>query len=224
MSGNTFDLRLNAPDLIFDLDGTLIDSAPSILTCIKNTILAAGFEPVHPIDASLIGPPLMTALASITGLANEETLSSLAAAFKACYDEDGLRATLPCLGIPDVLRQLHKHGTRLHLATNKRMHPTRAILDMLGWNEWFTSVYTLDRDSPGHADKSAMLGHLLRENCIASADAAYVGDTREDAVAAASNGLHFIAADWGYGNFDNWPGVASWSRATSPADLLAVLR
>lgn len=223
MSGNTFAHPLKAPDLIFDLDGTLIDSAPSILACMKDTVLAAGLGPTHPLDARLIGPPLMTTLARITGLADAEALSSLAAAFKARYDDEGLRSTRPCPGIPEVLRQLHEHGTRLHLATNKRMRPTCAILDLLDWNRWFTSVYTLDRASPGYADKSAMLGHLLRENGITSANAAYVGDTREDGLAAASNGLHFIAADWGYGDFDDWLGVGSWSLAPTPAALLDAL-
>ncbi|MFH0934613.1 MAG: HAD family hydrolase [Pseudomonadota bacterium] len=211
---------MNKHDLIFDLDGTLIDSAPAILSCMDSVIAQAGHVALLPLQTGLIGPPLKTTLALITGLQDEQALQTLAEAFKDRYDNGGLRSTQPYAGINDLLRQSSESGVRLHLATNKRMRPTLSILQLLGWQEWFTSVYTLDRIPSGYAGKSSMLEHLLRENDIDPARAAYVGDTREDGMAAAANGLHFIAADWGYGDFEGWSGAGTWSRATAPADLL----
>lgn len=215
---------MNTANLIFDLDGTLIDSAPSILACMEHVSAAAGLKLELPLEANLIGPPLLTALARVTGLSDERLLLPLAEAFKAHYDAVGLHSTVPYPEIPEVLRHLRDKGMTLYLATNKRMIPTIAILEKMGWGEWFTAIYTLDKTSPGCTNKSTMLGLLLRENKIDPATAVYVGDTLEDGIAAAASGLHFIAADWGYGNFDDWPGVASWSRATAPSALLHELR
>jgi phosphoglycolate phosphatase len=206
--------------LIFDLDGTLIDSAPSILACMERVVIEAGHEPVVPLDTTLIGPPLLATLSKITGLTDENLLRPLADAFKARYDDEGLRLTQPYPEITPLLHSLDALGVRLHLATNKRLRPTRSILDLMGWSGLFRSVYTQDRVAAGYADKRTMLQHLLRECALDPAMAAYVGDTREDGLGASANGLHFFAVDWGYGDFNGWPGVASWSRLATPSDLL----
>jgi phosphoglycolate phosphatase len=207
-------------DLIFDLDGTLIDSAPSILASMKQIVAEAGYNTTLELDSSLIGPPLSETLARITGLSNQTSLSPLIEAFKLRYDESGVLSTTFFTEIPAVLRQFRERGTTLHLATNKRMVPTRAIIDLFGWSEYFTSIYTLDMEPNRHASKADMLGCQLREQGITPSRAAYIGDTRADGLAAEANGLHFIAANWGYGDFDDWAGTASWSRALHPEALL----
>ena len=211
-------------NVIFDLDGTLIDSAPSILACLKTAVVNAGFTPVVPFDVSLIGPPLLKTLAQVTGVSDEAQLRPVVADFKALYDGGGYRLTKPCPDVPELLRRLDGGEARLHLATNKRGAPTRLILDWLGWAEHFRSVYSQDRVTPGYADKAAMLRHQLKENDIDAASAVYVGDTREDGIAAAANGLRFIAVDWGYGRFDGWSGPGVWSRVATPAALMEELR
>lgn len=215
---------MNVSHLIFDLDGTLIDSAPSILACMEKVIVDAGYTPVLPLQVGLIGPPLMSTLATITGSSDSKLLQTLAAAFKDRYDSEGLRSTTPYPGIPDTLRQLHARGMKLHLATNKRSRPTLAILAMLGWHELFLSVTCQDSVTPGYAHKTLMLEHQLAEQGIDPSGAVYIGDTREDGSAAAANGLHFIAVDWGYGSFDDWNSTSSWSRAATPAALINELQ
>lgn len=209
-----------ASDLIFDLDGTLIDSAPTILACMEHIVSAAGYDMTCELDSSLIGPPLAETLSRITGLCEQAELNPLIEAFKSRYDELGVLATTHFEGIPLVLEQLRGQGVTLHLATNKRMVPTRAIIDHLGWKEYFTSIYTLDMGATPHASKAVMLGNQLKVQGIAPENAAYIGDTRADGLAAAMNGLHFIAVDWGYGDFDEWTGNDSWSRVTHPGALL----
>lgn len=209
--------------LIFDLDGTLIDSAPSILACMERVVSDAGYPPVLPLDVSLIGPPLRATLAKITGLADGAELRLLAEQFKLRYDGEGFRTTRSYPDIPDLLNWLLGQGFDLHLATNKRLRPTRAILDLMGWGDVFRTVYTQDGVEAGYPDKRTMLDCQIREQGLDSRMAAYIGDTREDGIAAAANGLHFYAAEWGYGRFDDWPGVPSWSRLAVPSALLQSL-
>jgi phosphoglycolate phosphatase len=215
---------MKAFDLIFDFDGTLIDSAPSILTCLGEVVDAAGLELKRPLNRSLIGPPLQETLARITGLTAPEMLLPLIESFKELYDTSGLHATHCYPGIQDVLKQLHEHGASLHLATNKRMTPTRSIIELLGWGAYFTSIYTLDMRPDHHADKTSMLKSQLQEQCIDPSRAIYIGDTRADGLAAEGNGMRFIAADWGYGDFHGWSGTRAWSHVMHPPALLDEIR
>ena len=218
----TYDVR-KVTTLIFDLDGTLIDSAPSILACMESVVADAGYRPVVPLEVSLIGPPLLVTLSKITGLADQAELRPLTEQFKLRYDCEGLRATRSYPEIPALLEHLQALGFDLHLATNKRLRPTRTILGLMGWGDVFRTVYAQDSVEPGFPDKRTMLEHQLREQGIDPLAAAYIGDTREDGLAASANSLHFFAADWGYGSFDDWPGVPLWSRLTLLSSLLRLL-
>jgi phosphoglycolate phosphatase len=209
--------------LIFDLDGTLIDSAPAILEGFGAVLGRAGLTPTVPLSKTLIGPPLLETLSRITASSDPEFLRTLANAFKAYYDDEGLLLTEPYREIDATLRHLKAQGLRLHLATNKRWRPTERILKLLGWDLIFDSAYAQDKASTPYVGKATMLRSQIAEQGIEPQSSVYIGDTAEDGFAAEANGLFFAAVDWGYGNFDAWPGVARWTRFTSPAALLGLL-
>ena len=81
------------PHVLFDLDGTLIDSAPAILASYREAFAAAGRTPVMPIDAGIVGPPLLETLEMLTGSTEPALIAELAAHFKASYDTTGYRQT-----------------------------------------------------------------------------------------------------------------------------------
>lgn len=186
---------------IFDLDGTLIDSAPSILEGFGHTLQASGVTPALPLTSDLIGPPLSKVMGLLSGHTDPDVLAQMIARFKAYYDTVGYLRGKPYDGVQAMLEQLHSQGVALHLATNKRHAPTVKILEALGWLPLFQSVYALDRATPTYADKRAMLAAQLAEQGIAAADAAYIGDRDDDRLAAEGNGIPFIAVAWGYGAF-----------------------
>lgn len=187
--------------IVFDLDGTLIDSAPSILAGFGAALAAAGLQPAEPLSPALIGPPLTATLTRLSGIDDPHRLAPMAATFKRYYDSEGYRLSTVYDGADAVLRALHADGVKLHLATNKRHAPTVQILDWLGWRELFRSVYALDLPGRAFADKSAMLAAQLDDQQIDPARTLYVGDRDEDRVAAEHNGLAFVGVNWGYGSF-----------------------
>ncbi|HLA89452.1 MAG TPA: HAD family hydrolase [Gemmatimonadaceae bacterium] len=191
---------MRVADLLFDLDGTLVDSAPVILESFRRAITATGAPLVTPLDRSVIGAPLGPTLRRLTGLEDETRLAALAAAFRATYDDEGVRTTPGYPGLADVLRTLAAKGRRLYVVTNKRALPTRAILDQLGVSGRCTGVYALDGVVPPAADKRALVGLVLERHGIVAAECALVGDTVEDAAAARAHHLAFIAATYGYGS------------------------
>lgn len=189
-------------DVIFDLDGTLVDSAQSILLCMAEALASQGITPTIPLAQSVIGPPLRETLRKISGHDDEETIAAMAKAFVEHYDISGYRQTKVFAGIEAMLRDLKAGGIRLHIATNKRLRPTQLILAHLGWSELFCAVYALDLRTPSFPNKSEMIAALLQAEGIAPTQAVYIGDRHEDWKSAQANALPFIAAVWGYRDDD----------------------
>ena len=185
-------------DVIFDLDGTLIDSAPSILACFAAVLEIQGIESTVPLTEALIGPPLRQTLCKLSGVEDGARLEAMIEDFKQHYDGSGYRATTVFAGVDQMLQELTSEGFRLHIATNKRDRPTRLILHHLGWSSLFCAVYASDSRQPLFGSKAEMLSALLKSENISTSGAVYVGDRSDDWVAATENALEFIAATWGY--------------------------
>lgn len=207
------------PHVLFDLDGTLIDSAAAILASYRDAFARAGVTPARPIEADIVGPPLQETLELLTAGGTPEQITALAAAFKASYDSGGYRHTEVYAGIEAMLEALRAAGCRLSIATNKRLHPTQLILRHLGWSQHFDAVYALDLFEPRLPHKAAMIARLLADRGIALAEAVYVGDRAEDGEAATANRLPFIAATWGYGSLSTAELAPHWVAVASPAEL-----
>ena len=186
--------------VLFDLDGTLIDSASSILAAYEAALAQHGCRPVVALTRDIIGPPLDATMDLLTGGVDAAQREALVQAFKHHYDQEGYRQTQVFDGIAALLQGLHAQGLDLYIATNKRIAPTRSIVAHLGWSPLFKGVYALDALQPRAADKGELLGRLLQQEGIAPAAAIYIGDRDEDAVAAAAAGLRFAPAPWGFGS------------------------
>ena len=211
------------PHVLFDLDGTLIDSAPAILASFREAFASTGIAPIRSIDESVIGPPLTETLQLLSGSDDPALIGRLADAFKASYDSDGYKATAAYAGVGELLAQLAAAGRQLSIATNKRIHPTRLILAHLGWQDYFSHVYALDLFTPRLPDKAAMIARLLADQNIPRDQAIYIGDRSEDGESADANNLPFIAVTWGYGSLTASEMRPGWRAAAQPAVLRELL-
>ncbi len=187
------------PDVLFDLDGTLIDSSPGILASFRRLLAERGLSPVVALDASVIGPPLGETLRHITGITDQARLAELAEGFKRDYDSQGYRLTTLFPGVPEGLARLAANGARLFIITNKRLVPTLKILDELNIARFFAGVHTRDETEPLAPSKAAVTRRVIAQYSIDAKRAFFVGDSEEDAQAARENGLTFVHAVYGYG-------------------------
>lgn len=185
--------------LIFDFDGTLIDSAPSILSSFHVVLNRLGIDAKVELTSSLIGPPLMQTLSLISGSEDKAVLDELATSFKEFYDAEGFKDSLVYPGIDEALKQLVLNGAELFIVTNKRILPTLKILDCLGWSKLFKGVYSQDAFKPPLSSKAEVIGKVLTHHGIKPSEAIYVGDRTEDGEAAQVNGMGFCWVTWGYG-------------------------
>lgn len=189
--------------VIFDLDGTLIDSQESILHSIKIALSDAGIASKIPITKELVGPPLMDTLSKISGINHQPFLNELAKKFKRHYDDAGYKGSIEYPGIGSLLKQLKSQGYSLYIATNKRLIPTQKIINHFSWNLTFSAAYCIDSNSERpFKNKAEMISALIANEGIDRTTAVYIGDRLEDQLAAAANGIRSIAIQWGYGGLD----------------------
>ena len=189
--------------VIFDLDGTLIDSSAGIefsaRAAVSRVLPTAVLPPLRP----FIGPPvrevLRRALEEAAISCSRENLDALEAAFRISYDTVGWRLTTPCSGALDTLNDLVSRGVRCYVVTNKPSFSANAILHHLGMAPLLTDILCRDSRKPAFASKSAAVSHLIARHEILPPRSVLVGDSHDDAQAAAENAMAFIAATYGYG-------------------------
>jgi phosphoglycolate phosphatase len=208
--------------VIFDLDGTLIDSAPSILKSIEAAFKKVGIEPANPLVQDIIGPPLKEIFTKLVDEVHKEKINQLIEGFKKYYDASGYKETRAYEAVAEMLDELSINGLRLYIATNKRLIPTLKIIDHLGWESKFEEIYALDYFEPIMPNKMAMLQRLCKDIPNATNDAAYIGDRSEDADAAGKAELPFFLATWGYGGDD--PISRDTPRIAHPSMLYNAIR
>lgn len=188
--------------IVFDLDGTLVDSAPDIREAIN-----AGFGPlgVSPFELAqvktMIGggaPAAVRRAASIAGrtLAADEEAQALARFYEvyAARSAEG-RGLYP--GAQELLSALKSEGRALAICTNKAQHITDIALKALGIGHFFGSVIGARDDLPKKPDAAPVLAALAGIGA-GPADAVMIGDTSADIGAARAAGVKAIAIAHGY--------------------------
>ena len=189
-------MTINA--VIFDLDGTLVDSAPGILKSFQMAFEANGILPRKQLTQDLIGPPLHVALAEIAETNDPTVLRALAASFKMNYDAVGYLSARPFPGVEALLKCLNEHKIPLYIATNKREIPTACIIESLNWKKYFTGVFSLDSLTPPAPTKAHLIKYITILFGLNPNTTLYVGDRDADRVAANDAMTEFFLATWGY--------------------------
>jgi phosphoglycolate phosphatase len=186
-------------NIIFDLDGTLVDSVPGIQWSVETAMKSCGVSGACPDLTPLIGPPIRSILAVATGTDDPLALDRLEKAFRVVYDTDGWRRTLCQPGVREMLGQLRSAGSTLWIVTNKPAHATRLILRELGLDGYFRETVSRDSVTPSYASKGAMLTDLLDRRVLPREESILVGDTLEDCHAAVAAGVACAVVPHGYG-------------------------
>ena len=197
-------MRDDAAAVVFDLDGTLTDSAPGILRSTRSALerLNAAGGAAVPVPAAtelrwIIGPPLQESFAKLVGADRAPTLLSL---FRERYSTIGLFENSLCDGVVEALDRLTALDCRLFVATSKAEPYARRILDHFGLTKYFKQIYGAEMDGR-RSSKTELLTYLLgRERISETRRVVMIGDRRYDALGARAVGIRAIGALWGYGD------------------------
>jgi len=185
--------------IVFDCDGTLVDSQQLIVEAARRTLLAHELAPCEAAAVrAVIGLSLELALAQLVPEADERTLISLVATYRATWRLLRTQGVLEPLfpRTREVLGALDRSGHLLGVATGKSRSGLLEVLDHHGLTALFVSFQTADR----HPSKPhpSMLDEAMRETGSAPAETLMVGDTTFDMEMARAAGARAIGVAWGY--------------------------
>jgi len=185
--------------VIFDLDGTLTDSAPGVVASFRHALGAVGAEvPEADLAAMVVGPPMHQTLADLgLGSRTEEAI----AAYRADYTSRGWSMNSLYDGVAELLDDLRAAGVRLAVATSKLEHTARRILEHFGIADHFEVIAGASADGT-RAAKSEVLAHALAQLGPLPPRVLMVGDRAHDVDGAAHHGIDTVLVGWGYGGSD----------------------
>jgi phosphoglycolate phosphatase len=207
------------PALIFDLDGTLTDSKPGILGCLRKVIDARSMGDQGPLDR-FIGPPVEEWVTDLLPDGSEDEQAALARDYRACYDREGWRNNSVFPGVREMLVQLHQRGFPLYVCTSKQQHFAVRILEAFDLSALFTAIYGDKAEYSSHS-KVDLLANVLREQVLNPNSTWMIGDRSFDIDAAHANRLRCLAAGWGYGTQQEC--AQADAVAPTPADVAALV-
>ena len=185
--------------VIFDLDGTLVDSRKLIVESNRIVFGEFGFAlPSEDESFALVGMSLELVLSRLAG--PDAPVEKMVAAYQRVLPQiraDAAFAEVPFDGAADLLSALSGHkDVRLGIATGHVSHTIAPALERFGWQGHFCTVQTADKaPSKPHP---GMLHQALSEANVEAADAVMVGDTAFDIEMACAAGVRGVAVSWGY--------------------------
>jgi len=185
--------------VLFDLDGTLLDSLPGIVHSVNHACREVGLPKPEEDFRTLLGPPIRKIFAKVVCTENAEQLDRLEAVFRLHYDAEGWRKTRCFAGARETLELLKGSGRRLFVASNKPIHISLEILENESLLPLFETIYTRDSRQPPYTSKTEMVGDLLNVHSVRCSECLLVGDTMEDIQAAMGNGIDAVLMEHGYG-------------------------
>ena len=200
MTGTVSAASPPAPQLvIFDLDGTLTDSADGIVSSFRHALGQIGAPvPEGDLASRIVGPPMHHTLSAM-GLG--EHADAAIAAYRADYTTRGWAINSLFDGIGPLLADLRAAGIRLAVATSKAEPTARRILAHFGLDDHFEVVAGASVDGT-RATKADVLAHALAQLQPLPERVLMVGDRLHDVEGAAAHGIDAVVVGWGYGEAD----------------------
>jgi phosphoglycolate phosphatase len=213
----------NYTSILFDLDGTIVDSAPGITKTLAYTFAELG-RPIPPPDELLayVGPPILDSFRDRAGMSLGEAAEALAI-YRPRYLELGALDSSVFPGVAEVLHAIHAAGVPLSLATSKPETPATLMLSHFGLLSYFDIITGASNDEV-RSSKQDVVAEALVRLATFGADLSrpvLVGDREHDVEGAAANGVPTIFVGWGYGSVEEQAG--SIAVAPTPADLQRLL-
>ena len=206
--------------LLFDLDGTVVDSGLGVTNSVMYALKKWGIE-VEDREKLYVflGPPLVDSFSEYYGLSHEDSLKCVEN-YREYYDEHGIYQNTVYDGIVDVLIKAREMGKKLIIATSKPEEYAKRILDHLGLSERFDLIAGATMDESRN-EKAGVIRYALETYGITdTSKIVMIGDRKYDVLGAAENNIETIGVLFGFGDEPELLKAGAKYIAPTPADIL----
>lgn len=183
--------------VIFDVDGTLLDSTEGILSSVIHTIETHKLKKITEEELlSFIGPPIQDSLIKHYGI-DSQTAQLYANTFREKYSNGDVYNAKVYDGIYELLDNLKNKGCKLGVATYKREDYAKNLIEYFNLDKYFDIV--CGSDNFNKLKKQDIICNCLNKLDSRSSDSIMIGDSIHDAIAAENLSIPFIAVTYGFG-------------------------
>jgi phosphoglycolate phosphatase len=208
--------------LLFDLDGTLIDSAPGIIACIEHACTAMSVAaPPRAVLRGWIGPPLGETFPGVVG-SDPGRVDAAIAHYRERFDRVGWREHRVYAGMDAVIAAQRAAGHTLAIVTTKVQTQAGRIVAALPFGNAFARVYGPAADAR-HCAKAQMIAQAMADFGHSAETTRMVGDRRHDIAGARACGVASCGVLWGYGNASELETAGATALVEQPDALAAWL-
>ncbi|GAB6140294.1 N-acetylmuramic acid 6-phosphate phosphatase MupP [Methylosoma difficile] len=192
--------------VLFDLDGTLVDTAPDLVACLNKALSAHGYPAAHhdTIKPHISFGAAAMIKASVGDQANDAQQAEILETVLDFYQNNIAEHSEFFSGMTDTLNLIESQGLKWGVVTNKRKRFTEPLMDALELSQRAACI--ISGDSTAHPKPHVL--PMLTACQIAEVDpqhCVYIGDARHDIIAGNNANMHTLAALWGYIRPDDQP-------------------
>jgi phosphoglycolate phosphatase len=208
--------------VLFDLDGTLIDSEEGITKSVAYALSKFGITEDPKSLKHFIGPPLFRSFSLFYGF-DEEKSAKAVEYYREYFGEKGVYMNTVYDGVEALLKALRDAGKMLLLATSKYEYYAKMILEDLGFSQYFAFAAGSLKDG-GRGAKAEVISYILREMQISDlSNAVMIGDRMHDIDGAKEVGIDAIGVLWGFGNEEELSSHGATYIAANTEDVLKII-
>lgn len=213
-----------AQAVVFDLDGTLLDSLEDIARAMNDALAGLG-RPTHPVDAyrAFVGRGVEVLAARALREGHADLAPRAVEAFRRAYAERLVERTRPYPGVPALLDALAARGVPAAVLTNKPEPAARVLVERL-LGAWPWAAVIGDRPGLPHKPDPTGAQAAARALGVAPADALLVGDSDVDVHTARAAGMVAVGAAWGFRGREELEAAGAEVVVERPEDVLALVR
>ena len=214
----------NKDIIFFDLDGTIVDSAPGIKESVKYALKTFGIEETDDKKLNMfIGPPLFDAFSSIYNF-NKEDADLAVSKYRENYnDNNAIEMFLVYNGVEEMLKILKENGKIICLATAKPLPFAERILKKAELFKYFDVVNGASFDETKRT-KTAVIKDTIEKNNFEKDRILMVGDRENDVTGAKNNGISVLGVTYGYGDFNELKNAGCNYIVNSPDEVIKFIQ
>ncbi|SDG48223.1 HAD hydrolase-like protein [Dyella sp. 333MFSha] len=208
--------------ILFDLDGTLINSEIGIFAGVRHSLATVGADvPDDTVLRSWIGPPLRVSFGELLN-GDSERVEQAVAAYSQRFHDVGWSEHTVYPGIADLISALAGAGHKLAVVTSKVRPHAEPIIAHLPFGDAFDALYAPD-PSTSKSEKAEMIAAAIADFGHIVDDVIMIGDRHFDIDGAVANGVRGIGVLWGFGDREELDKAGAWKVVETPAEIATLV-
>ena len=209
--------------LLFDLDGTLIESAESVRVSLAHAMEALGLPCPDLSDyTKYVGPPLEDTFRGMCAVPEDQIERGMIL-YRDYYDEVGQQSNRLFDGVIEMLTALRERGFKIAVCTSKNEPVAERVCDKMGLSPYLDAICGSTFDGSRRAKVDIIPYAIETLGCRDKENALMIGDTDFDALGAQLAGVDFLGVTYGYGTVESMKACGAIGFAKSPAGIVELM-